>query len=404
LYLLEFLLIVVFHLGKVSIVKASFTKIMNQASQELNFELAQSYKDKIDYLEKFQSKSLIVQPKISNIDIFSILHDEKSSFINFMMVEEGAIKISETVEVKNELSEKAEDVLAHAILDLKAKYKSGNKEILTNILLEDWPEYTIMVPKIGDKRKLLELSLKNALFSKKEKQERLRQRQNNHLEVLEELQERLKLKNLPKHIECFDNSNVQGTNPVASMVCFKDGKASKKDYRKYNIKTVIGPDDFSSMKEVVSRRYAHLQRENLPFPDLILIDGGKGQLNAAVEAIKALGLYGSIPLAGIAKRLEEIYLPGDQIPVLFNKKSQALMLLQRLRDEAHRFAITFHKQKRSKSATQSVLNDIPGIGPISRDKLLSKYKSLNAIKKAPIEELQDLIGKKASSLVLSRLR
>ncbi|MEL7005944.1 MAG: hypothetical protein AAFN93_24930 [Bacteroidota bacterium] len=205
------------------------------------------------------------------------------------------------------------------------------------------------MPKIGDKKKLLDLSLKNTLFNKKEKQERTRQKQNNQLEVLAELQERLQLKSLPIHIECFDNSNIQGTNPVASMVCFKNAKPSKKDYRKFNIKTVEGPDDFSSMKEVVGRRYAHLQRENLPFPDLILIDGGKGQLNSAVDAIKELGLYGEIPLAGIAKRLEEIYLPEDQIPVLFNKKSQALMLLQRLRDEAHRFAITFHKQKRSKS-------------------------------------------------------
>ena len=378
--------------GKVSIVKSSFIQLMKAASDEMNFEMAQHYKEKIDYLEKFQSKSLIVPPKITNMDVFTIVNDGKYHFINFMMVEEGAIKVSETVEVKNSLSEPQEDVLTHTILTLKEKYKSNNRELLCNIPINHFShQYQVVVPQIGDKKKLLNLSLQNALLTKKEKNTKVQSR-SSKLEVLQELQKTLRLKSLPAHIECFDNSNIQGTNPVASMVCFKDGKPSKKDYRKFNIKTVEGPDDFSSMTEVVRRRYAHLQRENLPFPDLILIDGGKGQLNAAIDALRELDLYGSIAIAGIAKKLEEIYLPEDPIPIHFNKKSQALILLQRLRDEAHRFAITFHRQKRSKASFTSELDTVKGIGPKTKDLLLQKYKSMEKIKAASYEDLVDLIG------------
>ena len=389
--------------GRISIVKQSFLELMKTASEAMNFELAQIYKEKIDYLNRFQSKSLIVPAKISNLDVFTIVNHEQYHYINFLMIMEGAVKVSETVEVKNHLAEPQEDVLTHTMLTLKGKYASKNTEILCNIPLDiSSDEFFITVPKIGDKKKLLALSLKNALISKQEKKTAAPIR-NSQLPILQELQSTLQLSTLPNHIECFDNSNIQGTNPVASMVCFKEGKASKKDYRKYNIKTVIGPDDFSSMTEVVGRRYSYLQKENLPLPDLIVIDGGKGQLNAAIEALKSLDLYGSIAIVGIAKRLEEIYLPNDPVPVHFNKKSPALLLLQRIRDEAHRFAITFHKQKRSKASFSSELDTIKGIGRVTKDILLTRYGSLNKLKNAELEELRALIGKSKAQIVKSKL-
>ena len=387
--------------GNISPIKRSFQGQMQEAAAVLNFELAQSFKNKLEYLEKFQAKSLIVQQKITNLDVFSILHDDTRSFINYMMIEEGTIKISETVEVKNNLTNTPEDILQLSMLALRDKYQSTNKEILTNIELEDWPETSIVVPKIGDKRKLLELSLKNVFVSKKEKQDQAEKLKNKPNHVLLELKKELQLTELPYHIECFDNSNIQGTNPVASMVCFKNGKPSKKDYRKFNIKTVEGPDDFSSMYEIVTRRYGKLQREGLPYPKLIVIDGGKGQLGAAVQALKDLDVYGEIPIVGIAKRLEEIYVPDDPIPLHISKKSEALKLLQFARDEAHRFAITFHRQKRSKSSLKSALDDISGIGQKTKEKLLAEYGSLDKIKKADFSEWSALIGTSKAQILKS---
>ena len=390
--------------GNVSVVRKSFVELMNEASENLNFELAQTFKDKLDYLEKFQSKSLIVQQKITNTDVFSIIYEKEYSFINFMMIDSGSIKISETVEVKNNLADNAEEILTLAMVALREKYQSSNTEVLTNTELPEWIDMNISVPKIGDKRKLVDLSLKNALLAKQEKLQRAEKARLNKNPVLEELQEVLKLKELPNHIECFDNSNLQGSNPVASMVCFRNGKPSKKDYRKFNIKTVEGPDDFASMYEIVTRRYGRLKSEGADFPKLILIDGGKGQLGAASNALKDLGIYGEIPIAGIAKKLEEIYVPEDPIPLHISKKSQALKLLQQLRDEAHRFAITFHRQKRSKQSLQSQLDQISGIGRVTKEKLLRTYKTVAKIKRADPDELANFIGKKRADALRSALQ
>lgn len=387
--------------GNIAPIKRAFVDQMQEASAALNFELAQTHKTKLEYLEKFQAKSLIVQQKITNLDVFSILHDDQRSFINYMMIEEGTIRISETVEVKNNLTNTPEDILQLSMLALRDKYQSTNKEILTNIEIEDWPEISITVPKIGDKRKLVDLSLKNAFISKKEKQAQAENLKNKPNHALIELKKELQLTELPYHIECFDNSNIQGTHPVASMVCFKNAKPSKKDYRKFNIKTVEGPDDFSSMYEIVTRRYGKLQREGLPYPKLIVIDGGKGQLGAAVQALKDLDVYGEIPIVGIAKRLEEIYVPNDPIPLHISKKSEALKLLQHARDEAHRFAITFHRQKRSKSSLRSELDEITGIGQKTKERLLQEFGSVDKIKKADFNLISALIGTSKAQILKS---
>lgn len=387
--------------GNISPIRKSFLAQMQEAAAELNFELAQSFKVKLEYLEKFQVKSLIVQQKFTNLDVFTILHDEPKSYINYMMIEEGTIKISETVEVKNNLNNSPEDILQYSMLALRDKYQSTNKEVLTNIELEDWPDVSMIVPKIGDKKKLIDLSLKNAFMTKREKQAQAENIKNKPNHALIELKKELQLTEMPYHIECFDNSNIQGTHPVASMVCFKNGKPSKKDYRKFNIKTVVGPDDFSSMYEIVTRRYSKLQNEGLPFPKLVVIDGGKGQLGAAVKALKDLGVYGEIPICGIAKRLEEIYVPNDPIPLHISKKSEALKLLQHARDEAHRFAITFHRQKRSKTSLKSELDEINGIGQKTRELLFREFGSVEKMKKADFEQLSAAVGTSKAQLLKS---
>lgn len=390
--------------GNISPIRKSFMGQMQEAAVELNFELAQSFKTKLEYLEKFQVKSLIVQQKLTNLDVFTILPGDPKSYINYMMIEEGTIRISETVEVKNNLTNKPEDILQLSMLALREKYQSTNKEILTNIELNDWPETTITVPKIGDKKKLLDLSLKNAFMSKKEKQAQAENIKNKPNHALIELKKELQLTELPYHIECFDNSNIQGTHPVASMVCFKNGKPSKKDYRKFNIKTVIGPDDFGSMYEIVTRRYFKLKNEGLPYPKLVVIDGGKGQLSAAVKALKDLEVYGEIPIVGIAKRLEEIYVPNDPIPLHISKKSEALKLLQHARDEAHRFAITFHRQKRSKTSLKSELDEIQGIGQKTKEALFREFGSVDKIKKADFKQLSDAVGDSKAKILKSAFK
>ena len=287
------------------------------------------------------------------------------------------------------------------IFNLRNKFSSANNEILSNQSISGWNDLIITTPKIGDKKKLVDLSVKNALFYKNEKRRIQESKIPPAQKILEQLKEDLRLQDLPKHIECFDNSNIQGTNPVASMVCFKQGKPSKNDYRKFNIKTVTGPDDFASMKEVVGRRYYRLIKENLPLPNLVIVDGGKGQLSSAVEALKSLDLYGKIPIVGIAKKLEEIYYPEDSVPLHINKKSPSLQLLQQLRDEAHRFAITFHRQKRSKGSVQSELDNIKGIGEKTKNLLLSEFKSVKRIREASITDLSTLIGLSKAKIIKS---
>ena len=390
--------------GNLAVPRAYFKEKMQAAAEDLEFEAAQMYKEKSELLSKYQAKSLVVNPQIGDTDVFTIVSDEKVAFINYLKSNNGTITLTKTIEVKKKLEETDEEILSLMIVELRERYVSASKDLLTNIEVPfSIDQVTLTVPKIGDKRKLVDMSIKNALFYKKERYNQKQDSKQQVNRVLVTLKDDLRLKNLPMHIECFDNSNIQGTNPVASMVCFKNGKPSKKDYRKFNIKTVVGPDDFGSMREIVHRRYHRLKTEGLPMPDLIVIDGGKGQLNAACEALKGLDLYGSIPIVGIAKRLEEIYVPEDPYPLHIDKKSESLKLLQRCRDEAHRFAITFHRQKRSIAALKTGLEDIPGVGKKTAMSLLKQFKSVKKIREADEKALADLIGQAKAKVVKEAL-
>ena len=389
--------------GNLVPVRSYFKDQMQDAAQKMDFEHAQLMKEKLELLEKFQSRSVIVNQNITNIDAFGITSDEKNAYVNYVKINNGSIILSKTVEVKKKLEEADSEMLAQIVFDLRKRYQSASKEILTNIEIDYDFDVETRVPKIGDKKKLVDLALKNALFYKKEKLSSTKPSGYREKRILEQLQEDLQLKNLPEHIECFDNSNLGGTSPVASMVYFQKGKPAKKEYRKYNIKTVEGPNDFASMEEIVFRRYKRLLHENIDLPDLVVIDGGKGQLSSAVEALKKLDIYGQIPIIGIAKRLEEIYFPNDEFPVHISKKSESLKLLQHIRDEAHRFAITFHRNKRSKSAINSALTEIEGIGEKTVEKLLKHFKSVKKLRSADAKEIEEVIGKSKASLVLEAL-
>ncbi|MFY0599190.1 MAG: excinuclease ABC subunit UvrC [Cyclobacteriaceae bacterium] len=380
--------------GKVSKVLSEYKKLMLEAASKMQFETADELKTKIEMLDRFQTKSLIVNPKIESVDVLGVIKDEENIYFNYMSIIDGAIKVSETLDVTNNLGVPDNEFLQGILFTLRTKFKSIASELLSNIDILVWDNLNLTIPQIGDKKKLLDLSLKNALYYKNEKLTQKEEAKNEPKYVIKRLQEDLNLKQPPYHIECFDNSNIQGTNPVASMVCFKNAKPSKKDYRKFNIKTVEGPDDFLSMKEVVGRRYLRLKNENQKLPNLVVVDGGKGQLSSACEALKEIGLYGQIPIIGIAKRLEEIYYPEDSFPIHISKKSPSLKILQHLRDEAHRFAITFHRSKRSKGQTKSELDNISGIGPSARNKLISSFKSLKRVKEASLEELIAIVGEK----------
>jgi len=381
--------------GHLAIPQQYFRTQMQEAAQQLAFEQAQHFKEKLELLEKFQSRSLIVNPKITDADVFTIVSDEQAAYINYLSIVNGTINQTKTLEVKKKLDEQDADLLAMVIVDLRNEFGSSAKEIITNIPLTVDLQAENHVPQIGDKKKLVELSLKNVLYFKKEKAEKasLLAGEPREERVLRQLQQDLRLKNLPRHIECFDNSNIQGTNPVSAMVCFKNGRPSKKDYRHFLIKTVVGPNDFASMHEVVSRRYSRLMDEGGSLPDLIIIDGGKGQLHAACDALKELNLYGEIPIIGIAKRLEELYFPEDSVPLYIDKKSESLKLIQRARDEAHRFGITFHRDLRSKNSLVSQLSNIEGVGESTITKLLKEFRTISNIKKAPEEELIKIVGK-----------
>ncbi len=383
--------------GKLGIVKDYFKEQMKMHVELLEFELADKFKSKLQLLEKFQSKSLIVNPRINDLDVFTIVSVNNLSFVNYFHVKKGAISIAQTIEVKKRLEQQDDDILPNVILELRERFVSRAKEIITNIPLTiPWEQVKHQVPQRGDKKKLIELSLKNSKFYQREK---ITRQGPAVAPGLLRLQKDLKLRDLPHHIECFDNSNMGGSQPVASMVYFKDGKPLKRQYRHYNIKSVKGPDDFASMHEIVHRRYSLLLKSEEKLPDLIIVDGGKGQLSAAMKALKELGIYGQIPIIGIAKRLEEIYYPEDPYPLHIEKKSESLKLIQRIRNEAHRFAVTFHRQKRSKGSLNSQLSGIKGLGEQSIKALLQEFKSLEKIRSASAEEVSRVIGSHRSKLL-----
>ena len=393
--------------GNMGLPKQYFEDKMNEAASKLAFEEAQEFKEKLAYLVNFQSKSTVVNPNIKDVDVFSIVSDEEAIYFNFMKVQNGFITQSQSLEVKKKLDETEEDILTMMVWEMRDKYESEAKEVITNIPLSvELKGVENTIPQIGDKRKLLDMSLKNVLYFRKEKADSKASEESagdSKMRILLTLKNDLQIKTIPRHIECFDNSNIQGTNPVSAMVCFKNGMPSKKDYRHFTPRTVVGPDDFATMNEVITRRYTRLLAEEASLPDLIIVDGGKGQLSAATTALKALGLYGKIPIIGIAKRLEEIYFPEDSIPLYIDKKSESLKLIQRLRDEAHRFGITKHRDKRSKNFIISQLESIEGIGKLTAAKLLKHFGTVSNIYKATPEELENLMGKARATKIREQL-
>lgn len=371
---------------------------MNNAAINMNFELANIFKEKIESLESYQSKSTVVSTIIDNIDVFAISSDDKIAFVNYLKVNKGTISQTQTIEIRKKLDESDEELLSLAISEFRAKFESTAKEVIVpfEINIETDENLKFIVPKIGDKKNLLDLSMKNVLFFKKSKLEQYEKlNPDSRTErVLLQLQKDLRMNQLPKHIECFDNSNFQGKYPVSAIVVFKDAKPSKKDYRHFNVKTVEGPNDFATMEEAVFRRYKRMLDEQNELPQLIIIDGGKGQLSSAMKSLKKLGIEKKVTVIGIAKRLEEIYYPGDSLPLYIDKKSESLKIIQHLRDEAHRFGITFHRSKRDKGTLTTELELIPGIGKSSIEKLLTKFKSVKKIKEASEDELSEVLNKK----------
>jgi excinuclease ABC subunit C len=389
--------------GNLTLVERFFTTAMREASENMEFERAARNKHRLELLDKFQAKSLVVSQKLTDIDVATIVSNEEESFINYMMIKEGAIVFSTNMEAKKKLDESDSDILSLAVQELRSTHNSRNPQVLSNVpLLVHEESVENIVPQIGDKKKLVSLSMTNAIHLKTKRELERAEKQSKKNEVLSILQKELRLQTLPQIIECFDNSNIQGTTPVASMVRFVDGKPNKAGYRHFNIRTVTGPDDFASMKEIVGRRYKRILDENGPLPNLIIIDGGKGQLSHACEALKELDLYGRIPIVGIAKKLEEIYYPEDPIPLHIGKKSPGLQLIQKIRDEAHRFAINFHRLKRSSNTMKTEVEQIKGIGRKTADLLLQRYKSWKKIQEVPQEELAGLIGEKKASLIKAR--
>lgn len=371
-----------------------FKKVMTDLAKDMRFEEAQKIKEKIEILQNYQSRSTIINPKITNVDVFSIVSDESAAFVNFLQISHGSIIRSHTMEIKKKLDESDEELLELAIIELRERFQLLSKEIIVPFEVEVGENIKVTVPQLGDKKHILDLSIRNAKFYRIEQLKQLQivdpDRHANR--IMAQMQKDLRLPVEPRHIECFDNSNIQGTNPVAACVVFKDGKPSKKDYRHFNIKTVEGPDDFASMTEVVYRRYKRLLEENEPLPQLIIIDGGKGQLSSALKSIDELGLRGKITIIGIAKRLEELFYPGDSIPLYLDKKSETLKVIQQLRNEAHRFGITHHRDKRSKAALNSSIESIPGIGEKTMLTLIQHFKSVKRLKLATEKEISDIVG------------
>jgi excinuclease ABC subunit C len=388
--------------GNISgVIKHLELRMADMASQ-MNFEEAQKLKEKYDSLKRYQSKSTIVSPTINNVDVYTIEQDQKFAFINYLKVINGAIIQTFTLEIRKMLDESAEELLLAGIVDIRQKIFSNAKEILVPFQLKtQLKDITFKVPQRGDKKKLLDLSYRNAKYFRleKDKQQVMKNPKIREERILKTMRKDLQLSELPLKIECFDNSNLQGSNPVAACVVFKNAKPFKKEYRHYNIKTVEGPNDFASMEEVVFRRYKRLTEENKQLPQLVVIDGGKGQLSSAVSALEKLNLRGKIAIIGIAKRLEEIYFPDDSVPLYINKNSETLKIIQQLRDEAHRFGITFHRNKRSKNISTSELNQIKGIGEKTAKKLLLDFKSVRNIKDSDKELIIKLIGASKGEIV-----
>ena len=371
-----------------------FQEIMQLLAVKMEFEEAQKVKEKLNLLSNYQSKSTIVNPSINNVDVFSIISDESYGYVNFFKIANGSIIQSHTTEVKKKLDETDKRILEFAAVEIRQRFNSTSKEVYVPFKIDLGTTIKITVPKVGDKKRIIELSERNAKYYRQEqfKQIKIADPDRHVKRIMTQMQKDLRLSEEPRHIECFDNSNIQGTHPVAACVVFKDGKPTKKEYRHYNIKTVDGPDDFASMEEVVFRRYKRLLSEGQSLPQLIVIDGGKGQLSSALKSLDLLGLRGKIAIIGIAKRLEEIYYPGDSIPMYLDKRSETLKIIQFLRNEAHRFGITLHRNKRSKSAIQSELEQIPNIGKQTITSLLRKFKSAKRVKTATFKELEALVG------------
>jgi excinuclease ABC subunit C len=371
-----------------------FKKLMQELAIEMKFEAAQKIKEKIEVLENYQSRSTILNPKISNVDVFSIVSDETMAYVNFLQIAHGAIIRSHTMEIKKKLDETDEELLELAVVELRERFHLTTKEIILPFELDFGEKIKVTVPQVGDKKQILELSQRNAKYQRLEQLKQIQivdpERHTNR--IMAQMQKDLRLSTEPRHIECFDNSNIQGTNPVSACVVFKDGKPSKKDYRHFNIKTVEGPNDFASMEEVVYRRYKRLLDENQSLPQLIIIDGGKGQLSSALKSIDDLGLRGKIAIIGIAKRLEELFYPGDSVPLYLDKKSETLKIIQHLRNEAHRFGITHHRDKRSKSALLTSMETIPGIGEKTMLTLIKHFKSVKRLQLATEKEISEVIG------------
>ena len=371
-----------------------FQIMMGVFAEKMEFEEAQKIKEKLSLLGNYQSKSTIVNPSINNVDVFSIISDETHGYANFLKISNGSIIQSHTTEIKKKLDESEPELLALFIVEIRQRFNSQAPEIYVPFPLNLGEHIQVTIPKLGDKKRILELSERNAKYYRQEqfKQIKIVDPERHVKRIMAQMKKDLRLSEEPRHIECFDNSNIQGTNPVAACVVFKDGKPSKKEYRHYNIKTVEGPDDFASMEEVVYRRYKRLLAEDEPLPQLIIVDGGKGQLSSALKSLEILGLRGKIAIIGIAKRLEEIYYPDDPIPLYLDKKSETLKITQFLRNEAHRFGITFHRNKRSKSAIQSELEQIPTIGKQTIITLLREFKSAKRVKEASLDQLEEAIG------------
>ncbi|MFD2517211.1 excinuclease ABC subunit UvrC [Salinimicrobium flavum] len=378
-----------------------FKQQMKTHADKMEFEEAQRIKTKIEVLENYQARSTVVNPRINNVDVFSIVSDEGYGYVNFLQLSHGAIIRSHTIELKKKLEETDKELLELGITEIRQRFNSETREIYVPFKVDVGEEIKVTVPQLGDKKQIVELSTRNAKYFR---QERFKQMMivdpDRHVNrIMAQMKQDLRLKEEPRHIECFDNSNIQGSNPVAACVVFKDGKPSKKDYRKFNIKTVEGPNDFASMEEVVFRRYRRLLEEGESLPQLVIVDGGKGQLSSGVKALDTLGLRGKIAIIGIAKRLEELFYPGDSIPLYLDKKSETLKIIQQLRNEAHRFGITFHRNKRSSVALNTELDNIAGIGEKTVVELLKHFRSLKRVKEASEETLAGVIGKSKASII-----
>jgi len=380
--------------GKISSSINYFKNEMNIASENLNFEKAQRAKEKIDLLNNYQSKSTVVDSKLKSIDVFSIISDATHAYVNYLQVAYGRVVRFDNIEIKKKLDESDKEILLMSILNLRDKFSSKNKMVIANVDFDNILDIKFINPKTGDNKKILDLSLRNATQFKLEKLKQIQivDPERHSSRIMNQMKSDLRLNENPVHIECFDNSNIQGSNPVASCIVFKNAKPSKKDYRLFNIKTVEGPDDYASMEEVVFRRYKRILNEKSHLPNLIVIDGGKGQLSSSIKALKKLNLDKKIAILGIAKRLEEIFYPNDPVPLYLNKKSETLKVIQQMRNEAHRFAISFHRKKRSKQALSSTFDSIPGIGEKTKIQLLKKFKSLKKISEISDELLIKEIG------------